>query len=323
MFHLDTKNPQTIRKLALAALTIASIIWGVNTPIMKYALQVTPLFLLAFLRFFLASIVLLFFKPSLKIAKKDIPLIVAAALTGVTINITFFFYGLLWSSAINAAIIIAAIPIFTLVGAVFFLKERVKPNLVVASILGTLGLVVIVLDPIFGGEVSASIVGNLFLLLSAVGWVGYEIISKKLFIRYSPATVTFYSFLIGSLTFLPFCYSNMLTIVGGLILDHRFLIGLSFGVLFTSALSYFLWQWGLSKINASRVGFFFYIDPIVGTVASVLLLGEHLTGYVVGGSILIFAGLYLAELKIPYHHLFHHNHDIHLASNAANRESLQ
>lgn len=301
MLFFNPPNPNQQRKLALGALATSSIIWGINSPVMKLALLVTPIFLLAFLRFFTASFVMLLFKPSLKIQQKDIPAIIVASFFGVTLNIISFFYGLKLSSAINAGIIIAAIPIFTLIGSSIFLKEHIKSNLMIASLFGIVGVGIIVFEP-SSGQLSADAFGNLLLLISALSWVGYELISKKLFKIYSPATVTYYSFLIGGLTFLPFAYGEF-SVLPEIVSDPKFLLGITYGVFLTSALSYFLWQWGLAQLDASRVGFFFYLDPIVGTIASILILGETVTFYFLAGSLLIFAGLYIAERKLPYHHL--------------------
>jgi drug/metabolite transporter (DMT)-like permease len=41
------------------ALATAAIIWGANTPIMKVTMLYVPIFSLAFLRFFIASLILL------------------------------------------------------------------------------------------------------------------------------------------------------------------------------------------------------------------------------------------------------------------------
>jgi drug/metabolite transporter (DMT)-like permease len=272
---------------------------------MRWALFITPLFLLAFIRFFFASLLALFFlKPRLRIQKTDITKIILVSLLGVTGNIILFFWGLSHSLAINASIIIASIPIFTLLGSSFFLKEKIGPNLLLAAVFGSLGLFIIIFQPLFGGGFSTNILGNTSLFLSSLFWVGYEILSKQLFRKYSPSTITFYSFAIGSATFLPFALPHF-SLLPQLIPQPQFLIGALYGIILTSFLSYFFWQWGLSKIDASRAGFFFYLDPVVGTIASYLLLGERITIPFLLGSLSIFIGLFLAEKRFPYPSIHH------------------
>lgn len=308
MSWIDTKDPHQRKKLALLSLGIASVIWGINSPIMKLALLVTPVFLLAFLRFFIASFLMLATKPNLSLAKRDIPLVILCSLCGVTLNIVFFFYGLTLSTALNAGILIASIPIFTLIAASLFLKEKLRLNFILAAVLGAIGILIIIFEPLVNGEFSSNLIGNILLLLSALSWVGYEIISKKLFKTYSAATITYYSFLIGGLTFLPFAFTSF-SDLPYILADPNFLLGVLYGVIFTSTLGYFLWQWGLSNMDASRVGFFFYLDPIVGTVASILLLGETITAFFLFGTFFIFSGLYLAEKRIPFS--FHGHKKLH------------
>lgn len=296
---MNTTDSLHSKRPAFAALTLASIIWGINSPIMKIALTVTPVFVLAFLRFFLASFLLLFTKPEFSIEKKDIAKIVLASWLGVTLNIYLFFKGLTLTSAINAGVIISSVPLFTLLFSAIFLKEKVEKNMIYGSLLGFLGIVIILFQPIFSQGFSGNLAGNFLLLLAALTWVGYEIITKDLFKKYSPATVTFYSFVIGSVTFLPFAFSDIINVLPVILYDSRFVIGLFFGVVFASTLAYYFWQWGLSKIEATRVGFFLYLDPIVATIASVIILNESVSMTFIAGALCIFIGLYIAEKRVP------------------------
>lgn len=290
---------------AFISLLIASIIWGATAPIMKWTLLITPVFLLAFLRFFFASIILLLFKPKLHIAKSDIPLVVIASLLGVTFNISFFFYGIKYSSAINAGIIGSSVPIITLVASFWFLKEKVSKGMIIGAGLGMFGILVIMLEPLFKSGLSQNALGNLFHLVATFSWVGFEMISKKLFKTYSPLTITFYSFAIGALTFLPFCFSDLFNILPKVIFNSQFLIGTVYGIIFSSTIAYYFWQWGLSKFDAARVGFFQYLNPVVTTIVAFFLLGEEITMFFITGAIFIFSGLFIAEKRHPlsvYHH---------------------
>lgn len=168
--------------------------------------------------------------------------------------------------------------------------------------LGLTGVFFILFEPIWQTGASGSIIGNTYLIISAISWVGFEMLSKQLFKKYSPISVTFYTFLIGSLTLLPFAAKDLLITLPKIAFDYRFLTGGIYGILLSSVAAYLLWEWGLSKLDASRVGFFFYLDPVVGTVASIILLGEKITFYFLVGATLIFLGLYLAEKRPPYSH---------------------
>lgn len=290
--------------LPYIALFATSLIWGANTPIMKWALSSVPIFSLAFLRFYLATILLfpIAFK-NLSIQKNDWTKIILAALFGITFNVTFFFLGLKFTFASNAALIIATIPIFTIFAAQIFLKEKVGLRLISATVTALLGLSVILGPPIINLGLK-HFFGGIFLILASLFWVGYEILSKELFKKYSPQTVTFYSFLIGSLTFLPFFIWELFSSSWIFALNSQGVIGIFYGAIFSSTIAYFAWQWGLSKISASEAAFFFYLDPISGVLVSVALLGERITPLFTLGAILIAASFFLAE----YHRKVHPIH---------------
>jgi len=78
-------------------------------------------------------------------------------------------------------------------------------------------------------------------------------------------------------------------------------VGIIFGVFFSSALAYFLFYYGLSKISTQEVGLFTYIDPVVAILIAVPLLGEYPNLYFFLGSILIFGGIFIAENRIHWH----------------------
>lgn len=283
----------------------AAIIWGATAPIMKLTLQEIPVFSLAFIRMSIASIILgiLIFK-NLKIKKEDYLTFFWAAITGVTLNLAFFFIGLKLTEAILAAFLIASVPIFTMIGAHFYLKEKFTTRLILASIVALVGVVVIIGR--FDKPVTPlQILGNILLLISTISWVAHEIIAKKLLRVYDGGTVAFYSMAIGAFTFLPlfvweyFTSPNWISEV-----STRGFLGLLFGIFFASLAAYWAWQKGLALLPAGQAAFFFYLDPISGAILSMILLGEKLTPSLITGGILIASAVLLAEQK-------HKNHSLH------------
>lgn len=287
---------------AFVYLTLSALIWGAAAPIMKLTLEEIPVFSLAFLRMTFASLILgiLIFK-SLKIKKEDYWTFFWAAITGVTLNLTLFFIGLKLTQAILAAFLIAATPIFTMVGAHIYLKEKFTTRLIVASAVALAGVLVIVGK--FEGKLnSLEVLGNLLLLAATVPWVAHEIIAKKLLKVYDGGTVAFYSMTIGAVTFFPLFiweylsnpqWMNHVTTQG--------ILGLFYGIFFASLTAYWAWQKGLALLPAGQAAFFFYLDPISGAILAMILLGEKLTPSLVIGGILIATAVFLAEQKRKAH----------------------
>ncbi len=292
----------SVRQKAILALIIANIIWGGASPIFKYALQNIPPFTLAFIRFSGASIILFPFvwKEFIKLhnEKENLKNIVLFSIFGVTINITFFFLALEYTKSINAPIIGSSGPIMTLIFSVIFLKEHPKINKIIGLIIAFLGILIIIIQPLFENGLDLSVLGNLFLVLATFGAVGQTLIGKNLMQKYPPFPLTFLSFVIGALTFIPMMIPELIDIKP---LDSKALVGIVYGVLFSSLAAYSLYAWGLSKIQASEAGLFAYIDPIVAIIIAYPLLGEKPTPLYIIGAILVFSGIFVAEKRINYH----------------------
>ena len=282
----------------------AALIWGATAPIMKLTLQEVPVFSLAFIRMSLASLILasiIFSK--LKIKKRDLPMLSLAALTGVTLNLAFFFLGLKLTQAINASFLVAAVPIFTILAAHFYLKEKFNSRLILASLIAFAGVALIIGKP-YAGVSSRELVGNFLLLLATLSWVAHEIFAKKLLKTYDGGVVAFYSMAIGAFTFLPLAllefvknpnWINQVTLSG--------FMGILYGIFFASLIAYWAWQKGLSLLPAGQAAFFFYLDPISGTILAIILLGEKLTPQLILGGILIAVAVLLIEHKRRAHSL--------------------
>lgn len=290
---------------ATILIILATLAWGGTPAIMKLTLLEVPPFSLAFIRMFGASLILgpLIYK-QLRIQKNDLPQFTLAAFFGVTLNIGFFFIGLKLAPAINAAMLVASVPIFTLICAGIFLKERVGAKVITASILAIIGVVVIVGLPDHSTTIY-TIIGNILLLLSSLAWVGNEIISKKLLKKYSGGVVAFYTMAIGAVTFAPLAlyeYVSSPSWISGV--TQSGFLGILYGIFIASLFAYWAWQTGLAKISADRAAFFFYLDPISGAILAIILLGEKVTPGLILGGTLITTAVLLAEVKRKSHPLF-------------------
>jgi len=290
------------------ALIVANIIWGAASPIFKFALENIPPFTLAFIRFFFAAII--FFPFAImhrqKVTRDQIIQICLGAFFGITINIAFFFLALPKTNSINAPIIASSQPIFLFLFAIFFLKERFHKKVFFGIILSFIGVLAIILSPLLlnhGTTVlqkEAALEGNIFLVIATLGSILYTIITKKVLKKVNNFVTTYISFLFGSITFIPFMIPELqkwsftqLNINGW--------VGIIFGVIFSSALAYGLFMYGIAKIDAQEVGIFTYIDPVIAVLLAIPLLGEYPTPIFFVGSLCIFLGILIAEGRMHWH----------------------
>lgn len=294
------------KNLPILAVVAASIIWGAAAPIFKWSITNIPIFPLIFIRFFLASIFLIPFLKKTRIELKDFWAVFLLGFFGITVNSGLFFLGISLTSSINAGLIAASAPIFTILGAWLFLKDKSSKKLVIGAIIGLIGVLLISGQSILGRGISLDLLGNFFLIVSIWGTVGHEIMVKKLQNKYDTLLLTYVMFLVGALTFLPLAYFQLVHDPSFLMtLDIRGVTGIIFGIFLSSLAAYFLWNWGLSQMPASRVGIFLYADPVAAVIISFFLLQEKLSFLDLLGALLIFLGIYIAESRIHYHFVRH------------------
>jgi len=290
-------------KKAVLALIVANTIWGAASPIYKWSFQSISPLTLAFWRFAIPALVMLFFiKKIQRIRPRDFLYFVMLALLNSTLNIGFYFMGLFYAPSIDAPVIGSSGPIFVLLASALFLREKTTKKLLFGNLIGLTGVLFIVLQPVRSALGNHSVLGNfLFILATIAGSMG-TIFAKKLAKRYNFYTMSFWTFLLASITFLPIPIDQFMHHVP-LILDLHSLTGILFGSLGSSLLCYSLFYYGLKYIDASQTTAFSYIDPVSAIVIAIPLLHEYPTTIFIVGCILILSGIYIAEGRLHWHPL--------------------
>ncbi|MBA3724043.1 MAG: DMT family transporter [Candidatus Levybacteria bacterium] len=289
-------------QLAIIALVFCNIIWGASFPIYKWALENLEPFTFAYIRFFLGTLIIFpFVANRLKIQRKDYLRVLALALTGVTLTVSFWFLGLQMAISINAPIIGSTGPIFLLIFAFIFLHEKLKTKTIIGTVVSLMGVMFIVFRPALEAGSSGSILGNIFFLLATLSGIIHALLIKKIVTKYNLLTLTFWTFLIGSTALLPLALYETYTYGFLEGLNQQGVAGLFYGTVFSSVIAYSLLAFGLKYIQANEVGIFSYIDPIIAAMIAMPLLGEEITVTYLFGSLLVFLGIYIAEGRLQYH----------------------
>ncbi len=289
----------------ILALIIANIIWGMASPIFKFALTNIPPFTLAFIRFFFSGLIFLplALNKWQKLTVRQWLEIILVGFFGITINISFFFLGIEKTESINAPIIASSGPVFVYLLSIILLKEKPKLRVLAGMLIALAGVLFIILSPmIVDGKkfVLGAIEGNLFILIATFGSVFQTIFGRDVLKKVNPMQVAAITFLFGSLTFMPFIpkeFSNW----NISLLNTAGWTGIVFGVFFSSAIAYFLFYYGISRLSAQEVGVFTYIDPIAAIIIAAPLLHEYPNIFYIFGGLLIFGGIYFAEKRIHWH----------------------
>lgn len=218
---------------------------------------------------------------------------------GLAICQGMIFVGLKHADATTAGIIIALIPIITMILARLFLAEPMGSWQVIGSILAFLGIVVIIVK----GSPEALLrldfnPGELWIVAGAFCFSLYTVLLRRA--KFDLDRLALLVLLLGAavLTALPF-YLFELASDERSTLNGSGLLALAYVALPGGALMYYLFNRSIEALGAARAGVFLYIQTIFIAVLAYLILGEQLQTYHLEGAALIIAGLLLIVLLKP------------------------
>jgi drug/metabolite transporter (DMT)-like permease len=282
----------------LALLTTVSF-WGLSFVSSKFILNTGfPPLTLVFFRFFLASII--FFpisraiEPGNPIQKKDLLPLVATSLFGITIYFFFETTGIKLTSASNAALIIASIPIFTIIAEYTFYKTAIQWYKILGVLLSIGGVYLIISKTIDAQLYPKVFKGNLAMLGACLSWVGYIVISKRLRQRLSGIKCITYQFIFGTIFLFPLA---MREFHGWFVPPPLAILNIFYLGIACSALGYFFYLYGLSRLEPVAVSTYTNLVPVIGTVGGVFILNERLLGSQIIGGAAIIIGIFIVNLR--------------------------
>lgn len=222
----------------------------------------------------------------------DLARLFVFSLLGVSMNQVLFLEGLERSTATNASLIIATIPVLTLGFATALGRER-------PSILGLTGVAVALLGALLlivprgvdlSGRTSS---GNGLLLLSSTSYALYLVLTKPILSRHHPLTVVSWVFLFAALTVLPFGAADLarLTREGA---SEATWAAAGYVIILGTAMTYLLNNWALVRASASLVAVYIFLQPLIAGSLGRGFLGESLGSHTALAAILIVGGVYLS-----------------------------
>ncbi len=244
----------------------------------KGLVAVFPIFLLAWLRFAIAATALV---PWTRADIGDAPLTARTrrllfweSFLGNFLFSIFMLFGIRYSTALAAGVIMAALPAAVAVMSLVFLRERVEPRVWIGVVCAVGGIALVsVVKP--GQDGDGSWFGNALLLGAVICEASYVIIGKQLIGSVSPKRITALVNLWGLVLVTPlglwqawhFDFSTVPMPTWFLLLFYS---------LAASVWTVWLWMTGLKQVPASRAGVFTVMLPITAAAVGVVWLGERI-----------------------------------------------
>lgn len=281
---------------ATVLLTVA--VWGSAFAAVRVGLTGYSPESLALLRFLTASLVLAGYAVVKRMQMPrfcDLPGLAGLGFVGLTASNLLVNAGEQSTPAGSASLIVASAPIFTLVLARLFLKERVPRSAWLGVGACFAGVVLICLKPGTGLQLAP---GSLLLLLGAATSAVYSVGQKVFLSRYSPMQVATFAFWFGTLFLLIFA-PDLLHQMSQARLPATW-AALYLGVV-PGALGYLGWGLIFSRMPASRAGSFLFLVPLSAILIAWLLLGEQPGFQSLIGGALVLLGTVLIQPDFPEH----------------------
>lgn len=259
-----------------AAMFSANFLWGVMSPLSKsiFFTGVISAFSLTNMRmagaavfFWVASL----FMPRERVTRRDLLLLFAASLFGITLNQGFFVMGLSYTTPIDASVVASLTPIITMILAAFIQKEPMTGKKVIGVFMGLSGALMLILngvDSSSGGLSGDRVVGDLFCLIAEVSFAIYYVAFKGLISRYTPVTLMKWMFLFSTVCCLPMGGAEVSSIPFAS-LDGAIYFDLFFVIFGATFLSYMLVSVGQKRLRPTVVSMYNYIQPIVASLLAI------------------------------------------------------
>lgn len=274
----------------------AASIWGGMYVVSDVVLPIIPPFTLLSLRLLisigvLGAIVWRVRTPR-PAGRRDTRRILWAGFVGFGVSLGAQFVGTDLSNAVSGTLITSASPAFILIFAVLLLHERLTAVRIAAVALATLGVIVII-NPSEADVGSSAFLGNIALAIAAMTWGLYSVLVRRLSGRVDTLFFSFLAPVGGLILTLPASAIELQSRPVGTI-TPAVIAGILYLGVISTALAMWMWNRAFALVDASTASLFFFAQPLVGTVLSVLLLGQTMTtGLWIGGA-LIGAGVLLA-----------------------------
>lgn len=288
--------------LIYVKLFLTAVFWGGTFIAGRYVTRDVGPFSAAFLRFAVASMLLLLLVrrtegrlPSVQ-GRQIIPLILLG-MTGVFAYNVFFFKGLKLIHAGRASVIVANNPIVIALFASLIFRERLTVLKVMGIVLSVIGAIIVVskghVAEVFRGGIGW---GEIFIFSCVASWGCFSLIGKAVMTHLSPLVSVAYSSTVGAAALLvPAWLEGMFTDISHYtLLDW---LGIVYLGIFGTVIGFVWYYQGIKAIGPTKAGQFINFVPPSAIVLAFFILGEPMTSSLLLGAFFVITGVYITNAK--------------------------
>ncbi len=279
------------------ALLLAVILWASSFIALKIAFFAYDPMVVIFSRMLIASICFLIFSrrvtEALHYRRGDYKLIVFMAFCEPCLYFIFEAKAVQNTTASQAGMISALLPILVMIAAALILKEEVKAKSWLGSFIAVAGVCWLTLESSPSIDAPNPLLGNFLEFLAMVCAAGYTITLKSLTERYSPFFLTATQAFIGCFFYFPFLFLPSTS------LPNQLYLGPSLAVIYLGAVvslgAYGLFNYGVKYLPANKASSYVNLIPIFSVIMGCVILGEAFNAWQLCAGVLTIGGVYLTQ----------------------------
>jgi drug/metabolite transporter (DMT)-like permease len=278
-------------------LLVTVVLWGFNVTVTKYVLEhgFRPL---AYSAVRYGGAALLFcgvtygIERSLRVGRRDLPLLLLAAAVGVWLNQLTFMYAVKLTTATTVGLVLGTIPIFTALIARAFGVERLSRRFWAASAVSFGGVALVAAGS--GGGLSGDLAGDLLAITTSATWAAYSVVIAPLMRRYSPYQISAFVLVAGWVGLAATAATQLGSQDWGAVPTLGWL-ALAFAVLGPLVLTNVLWFTAIDEVGPSRATLVSNLQPFVAAIFALAILSERITTLQILGGVAIGVGIVLSR----------------------------
>lgn len=277
------------------SMIFVNVMWGLSVVASKHAMNsgFTPL-VLALVRYVIASAclvpALLKSEKRMSLKKRDMLPMALSGFVGITVYYFFEYHGINRTSAVDASLILAAIPILTMLTESVLFHTRMRLMQTVGSLVSLGGVALILVG---SAQEQASLTGNLLILGAAAVWVAYIFLSRRLREDYSSLAMNTWQALSALLTLIPLALTETCDIAA---IPWDGWAAAAVLAAICSALCYYLYGNALPAMSPLASAIYINLIPLTTIIAGVMFLNESITWINAVGGLLIVVSIAMVNI---------------------------
>jgi len=278
--------------------TTAAFFWGANFLLGGYVIHDLPPLWAAAIRFVLGAMLMFaivgvkrenLFAP----LRKNIGIYVMLGVVGIVGFNLFFFYALRYTSANNAALIMATNPLLTTLLAAAMLGERPSMRHLIALPVALAGVAVVITHGTLNSLLALQLsIGDVLMLCADIFWALYNVLCRRYMPQASPLVNTTWIIAAGAAVLLCVALVSgaQLAAIGA-----KATVSLAVMAIGGTVLAYLFWSMGIARLGAARTAIFLNLIPVFAMLLGVLI-EDMPTAPQLAGGLLVLGGVTISML---------------------------